>query len=74
MKSTSQQRPATLSLALRLMLGATAMVLAALLATAACLRPAEQGFDTHQQLGLAPCTSMQLFGKRCPSCGMTTAW
>jgi hypothetical protein len=29
---------------------------------------------THQQLGLPPCTSVQWFGIRCPSCGMTTSW
>ena len=25
-------------------------------------------------MGLPPCTFVVLFGRRCPSCGMTTAW
>ena len=25
-------------------------------------------------MGLPPCTFLVLFGHRCPSCGMTTAW
>ena len=29
---------------------------------------------THQQLGLPPCSSIALFGVRCPACGMTTSW
>jgi hypothetical protein len=46
----------------------------ALLTTARILEPASDGLGTHQQLGLPPCTSIYLFGVRCPSCGMTTAW
>lgn len=45
-----------------------------LLLLAASLRPNPRGFGTHEQLGLAPCTFQTLFGLRCPSCGMTTAW
>lgn len=48
--------------------------LLALLAIAACLRPDPRGFGTHQQLGLRPCTISEVFGIRCPSCGMTTSW
>jgi len=44
------------------------------LGVAGLLRPAPQGHGTHQQLGLPPCTFLVLFGKPCPSCGMTTAW
>ena len=44
------------------------------LATAAVLRPNQSGHGTHRQLGLPPCTFVVLFGRRCPSCGMTTAW
>ena len=29
---------------------------------------------THTQLGLPPCTMVQVFGKPCPSCGMTTSF
>ena len=41
---------------------------------AARLSPAAEGFGTHQQLGLPPCSTLALFGIRCPSCGMTTSW
>jgi len=49
-------------------------VLVMLLATAACLSPNPRGMGTHRQLGLPPCTIVQWFGIRCPSCGMTTSW
>lgn len=54
-----------------LTLGGTLLTL---LITARLLDPNPQGYGTHQQLGLPPCTFQQWFGKRCPSCGMTTAW
>lgn len=38
------------------------------------LKPAANGYGTHTQLGLAPCTMTQMAGIRCPSCGMTTSW
>lgn len=41
---------------------------------AAWLRPSPLGLGTHQQFGLPPCTIRFLFGLRCPTCGMTTAW
>ncbi|MCR9116098.1 MAG: DUF2752 domain-containing protein [bacterium] len=46
----------------------------ALLATALMLRPDANGFGTHQQLGLPPCSFGDLVGVNCPSCGMTTSW
>jgi Protein of unknown function (DUF2752) len=49
-------------------------VLVTLLVTAACLTPNPHGMGTHRQLGLPPCTIVQWFGIRCPSCGMTTSW
>lgn len=45
-----------------------------LFAMAASLTPAPSGFGTHRQLGLPPCTTLAVFGIRCPMCGMTTAW
>ena len=48
--------------------------LAALLAVAAWLTPNEQGFGTHQQLGLPRCSVLEMFHVRCPACGMTTSW
>jgi hypothetical protein len=51
-----------------------ALGLLAPLGVAAMLHPDSRGFGTHQQLGLPPCTFRVLFGRRCPSCGMTTSW
>ena len=46
----------------------------AILATAAWLTPSPQGFGTHQQLGLSPCTVLAFTGWPCPMCGMTTTF
>jgi len=48
--------------------------LLAVLLLASQLRPDPRGWGTHEQLGLPPCTFLILSGKRCPACGMTTAW
>jgi hypothetical protein len=45
-----------------------------LLGVAAMLSPNERGFRTHEQLGLPPCSFYALFGRRCPTCGSTTAF
>ncbi len=45
-----------------------------LLSLAVWLTPSPQGFGTHQQLGLPPCTIQFWFGIPCPSCGGTTAF
>jgi hypothetical protein len=37
------------------------------------LQPDPRGFGTHRQLGLPPCAFQRLTGRRCPTCGMTTA-
>ena len=58
----------------RLVAVATGGALIALLVTAARLAPSSAGLGTHQQLGLPPCTVLDWFGIRCPSCGMTTSW
>ena len=49
-------------------------LLIGLLAIAAWLSPSQSGLGTHRQLGLPPCTLLDWYGIRCPSCGMTTAW
>ncbi len=46
----------------------------AVLAIAAWLTPAPEGFGTHQQLGLGACTMLSLTGWPCPMCGMTTTF
>jgi Protein of unknown function (DUF2752) len=58
----------------RILAAVLAIGLTVPLAIAAVLRPNPSGYGTHQQLGLPPCTFVVLFGRRCPSCGMTTAW
>jgi hypothetical protein len=58
----------------RIVLIVMGSVLAAMLLAAWRVTPDGRGFGTHQQLGLAPCTVVQWFGWRCPSCGMTTSW
>jgi hypothetical protein len=61
-------------LAMRLVLFAGGGALLVALAVARSLSPDPSGYGTHRQLGLPPCTLVALFGKPCPSCGMTTAW
>jgi uncharacterized protein DUF2752 len=58
----------------RLVALAAGSILLALLVTACCLTPSPVGLGTHRQLGLPPCTVLDWFGFRCPSCGMTTSW
>ena len=58
----------------RLLLMVAGGGLLSLLVVAACLSPNPQGLGTHRQLGLPPCTMVQLFELRCPACGMTTSW
>jgi hypothetical protein len=71
---TGKPRRASLSRRDRLLLTALAAGLAGLLAVAAALKPDPGGHGTHRQLGLPPCTFLVLFGRPCPSCGMTTSW
>lgn len=66
--------PPPFSLHKRVVLVVFALVLLALLVTAARLEPSSQGYGTHQKLGLGECFVVQQWGVRCPSCGMTTAW
>lgn len=35
--------------------------------------PDPRGFGTHEQLGLAPCRTMEWAGIPCPGCGVTTS-
>lgn len=72
--AASPFRRATIGWQQRVAMVAAGIVLVALLVTAACLSPNARGMGTHQQLGLPPCTLVQWYGMRCPSCGMTTSW
>jgi len=47
---------------------------AVLLFVANHLAPAKEGFGSHQQLGLPPCSLLVIVGYPCPTCGMTTAF
>ena len=58
----------------RILAAATAAALVVPLVVACYLEPAAAGQGTHRQLGFPPCTMVALFGVRCPTCGMTTAW
>ena len=58
----------------RTCVGLMGSVMLGLLITAARLTPDPRGLGTHRQLGLPPCTVVDWFGVRCPSCGMTTAF
>jgi hypothetical protein len=58
----------------RVMLAILGLGLIAMLVIAAVLSPNPAGMGTHQQLGLPPCSSVMIFGVRCPACGMTTSW
>jgi hypothetical protein len=46
----------------------------AVLGIARWLEPSPQGFGTHQQLGLYPCTFLAWTGHPCPMCGATTTF
>lgn len=41
---------------------------------AATISPDARGLGTHEQLGMAPCGFVQIFGLPCPSCGFTTSF
>jgi hypothetical protein len=75
-KTKPPERPGrtTLSRRDRLLLAAAGAGLLGLLLVAAWLEPSPNGRGTHRQLGLPPCTFLTLFGRPCPTCGMTTAW
>lgn len=51
-----------------------ALALAAVLGIARGLEPDPRGHGTHTQLGLPPCAFATMTGRRCPACGLTTAF
>lgn len=58
----------------RVFAGGVAVGAFSLLALAAYLKPAAEGFGTHEQLGMMPCTWAAVLDKPCPTCGMTTSF
>lgn len=69
-------KPLWRSLTLRERLGALGycLVIAAVLALASTLTPDTRGLGTHEQLGLASCQMIRIFGIPCMFCGMTTTF
>lgn len=55
------------------MFGAALLVPVVLAAMGTFLEPDARGLGTHEQLGMRPCTTMDLWGVPCPGCGVTTA-
>lgn len=63
----------------RVMLVGLAVVFTAVLVTAVCLNPYQadgtaKTMETHRQLGLPKCSMVEMTGKPCPACGMTTSF
>jgi len=52
---------------------ASAACLAGLVAMRLALTPDPDGYGTHEQLGLLPCSAPRWFGIPCPGCGVTTS-
>lgn len=73
------RRPRRLALYVRILLAAMAVGFTAIIVIALCLNPYKgdgeaKTMETHTQLGLPKCSSVQMFGKPCPACGMTTSF
>lgn len=71
--------PRRMALTVRVLLAAMAVGFTAVIVTALCLNPYQDDGTaktqaTHTQLGLPQCSSVQMFGKPCPACGMTTSF
>lgn len=51
-----------------------AVLFGAVLGVALWVSPDPAGHGTHTQLGLRSCAWMEMYGRPCPTCGMTTAF
>ena len=74
MTETSSTERGTLSDSQRRWVAVLATALLFPWGVARWLDPDPRGHGTHEQLRLPPCSFVLLFGRRCPTCGMTTAW
>lgn len=73
------RRPRRLARYVRILLVLMAVGFTAVLVTALCLNPYQadgsaKTMETHRQLGLPRCNMVELTGKPCPACGMTTSF
>lgn len=56
-----------------LVLAAALFGILGLVVLAVALEPDGRGVGTHEQLGLKPCMTMEMWGVPCPGCGVTTS-
>ena len=56
-----------------LLLGLSILALVGVGSLGLWMDPDPRGFGTHEQLGLAPCRTMEWIGVPCPGCGVTTS-
>ncbi len=73
------RRPRRMALYVRILLAVMAVGFTAMIVVALCLNPYRDDgeaktMETHTQLGLPKCSSVQMFGRPCPACGMTTSF
>jgi hypothetical protein len=68
------REPARLRLPTRGSMVGLALGLVVVFGVARWLEPDPRGFGTHRQLGLPPCHFQWVTGRKCPTCGMTTAF
>ena len=77
--STGTRTPNSLTWKVRLALDGVAAALGTVFTVAVVVDPSDaegtaRRMETHTQLGLPECTFKTLYGKPCPSCGLTTSF
>lgn len=56
-----------------ILLGFSILALGGICVLGLVVEPDPRGFGTHEQLGLAPCRTIEWAGIPCPGCGVTTS-